>query len=135
MFKSVVKIKESVLESIITHAREEFPNEACGYLAVKNGLITKHYEMTNVDKSPYHYTMAPAEQLAAEKNARQNEYTLCGVYHSHPHSPPYPSAEDIRLAYDSDVIYLIISLAGTSIESKAFIITAGNIVEVTLEIV
>ncbi|MBI3603694.1 MAG: Mov34/MPN/PAD-1 family protein, partial [Nitrospirae bacterium] len=32
------------------------------------------------------------------------------IYHSHTHSPAYPSMTDIGLAYYPDAVYLIISL-------------------------
>ena len=37
-------------------------------------------------------------------------YQLLGNFHSHPESPSRPSEEDKRLAYDSKVNYLILSL-------------------------
>ena len=50
------------------------------------------------------------EQLAAVKDMRANGYQLLGNFHSHPESPSRPSEEDKRLAYDSKVNYLILSL-------------------------
>ena len=41
---------------------------------------------------------------------RANGYVLLGNFHSHPESPSRPSEEDKRLAYDSKVNYLILSL-------------------------
>ena len=35
---------------------------------------------------------------------------MIGNFHSHPESPSRPSEEDKRLAYDSSVRYLILSL-------------------------
>ena len=54
--------------------------------------------------------MDPEEQLAAVKDMRANGYVLLGNFHSHPESPSRPSEEDKRLAYDSKVNYLILSL-------------------------
>lgn len=41
---------------------------------------------------------------------RANGYELLGNFHSHPESPSRPSEEDKRLAYDTKVNYLILSL-------------------------
>ena len=41
---------------------------------------------------------------------RANGLSLIGNFHSHPESPSRPSEEDKRLAYDSSVRYLILSL-------------------------
>ena len=54
--------------------------------------------------------MDPKEQLQAVKDMRQNGLELLGNFHSHPESPSRPSEEDKRLAYDSKVNYLILSL-------------------------
>jgi proteasome lid subunit RPN8/RPN11 len=54
--------------------------------------------------------MDPKEQLAALKDARANGVGIIGNFHSHPESPSRPSEEDKRLAYDSSIEYLILSL-------------------------
>ena len=54
--------------------------------------------------------MDPKEQLAAVKDARAKGKKLIGNFHSHPESPSRPSEEDKRLAYDSTMEYLILSL-------------------------
>ncbi len=41
---------------------------------------------------------------------RQNGYVLLGNWHSHPESPSRPSEEDKRLAMDTKIRYLILSL-------------------------
>jgi len=99
---------------ILAHCRQELPNEACGLLAgTEEGdvkRISKVYLLTNADASNEHFSMAPQEQLAALKDARANGMALIGNFHSHPESPPRPSEEDKRLAYDSSMEYLILSL-------------------------
>ena len=105
---------KSDYEKILAHCREGLPNEACGLIAgTKDGdkkEIKKVYLLTNVDQSNEHFSMDPKEQLAAVKDMRVNGYELLGNFHSHPESPSRPSEEDKRLAYDSKVNYLILSL-------------------------
>lgn len=72
--------------------------------------IQKVYLLTNIDQSNEHFSMDPKEQLAAVKDMRANGLKLLGNFHSHPESPSRPSEEDKRLAYDSKVNYLILSL-------------------------
>ena len=50
------------------------------------------------------------ENSVSVKDMRANGYQLLGNFHSHPESPSRPSEEDKRLAYDSKVNYLILSL-------------------------
>ena len=105
---------KSDYEKILAHCKEGLPNESCGLIGgVKEGdkkYIKKVYLLTNIDASNEHFSMAPREQLAAVKDMRANGYELLGNFHSHPESPSRPSEEDKRLAYDSKVNYLILSL-------------------------
>ncbi len=130
----MLKVKENVIRAIISHAEKELPYEACGYLAAEAGLVGHHYEMTNTDKAADHFSMDPQEQFAAVKDIRNRGLTLCGVYHSHPETPARPSIEDIRLAYDPDLSYVIISLAGKEPIVKSFLIKGGEVSPEALEI-
>jgi [CysO sulfur-carrier protein]-S-L-cysteine hydrolase len=131
----MLKMTRTVYEDIIAHARKEAPLEACGYLAATaSGLVCRYYELTNMDAAEDHYTMIPAEQFAAVKNMRQQGLTMAAVYHSHPCSPARPSVEDIRLAYDPAVSYVIVSLLNESPEVKTFRIDNGVVAPEPLEI-
>ena len=59
----MLKIKKDFFEQIVGHCKQEFPNEACGLLAGKNGEVAKAYEAINVDKSPESFLMDTKEQL------------------------------------------------------------------------
>lgn len=107
-------LKKELYEKMLAHCVEGLPNEACGLLAGtvegEKKIISKVYLLSNVDESPEHFSMDPKEQLAAYKDARANGETILGNFHSHPESPSRPSEEDKRLAYDSTLEYLILSL-------------------------
>lgn len=115
-----MKITEQVRTAIIDHAVQELPHEACGYLAQRDGVVVGYYPLTNLDHAADHYSMDPKEQFAAIREMRGMGLTLAAVYHSHPQTPARPSAEDIRLAYDPEISYLIISLAGSEPTVKSF---------------
>ncbi len=104
-------IPTHVLDQIRSQAVEEAPNEACGYLRGSDGIVTGAVRLTNVDASPEHYSLDPAEQFAALKGARERNEQLLAVYHSHPETPARMSDEDIKLARDPNMIYVIHSLA------------------------
>lgn len=111
---TTLKLKKRDYDILLTHCREGLPNESCGLLAgsvdgeIK--IIEKVYLLTNIDVSNEHFSMDPKEQLAALKDARANGFQIIGNFHSHPESPSRPSEEDKRLAYDSTIEYLILSL-------------------------
>lgn len=124
----MLRLKRSVLDTIIAHARNELPHEACGYLAGKNGLVDTSIALTNTDQAADHFSMDPAEQFAAVKALRAQDRRPCGVYHSHPETPARPSDEDIRLAHDPNVSYVIISFADpAAIEVRSFRIRHGQV--------
>lgn len=107
-------LKKEDYEKILEHCKQGLPDESCGLIGgTKDGdvkHIEKVYLLTNIDHSNEHFSMDPREQLEAVKDMRANGYQLLGNFHSHPESPSRPSEEDKRLAYDSKVNYLILSL-------------------------
>ena len=115
---------------LVEYAKEEFPNECCGLLAGRNGRVERIYRGTNVDHSPYTYLMDPKEQLAAFKDMDAAGLDLLGIYHSHTHTPAYPSKTDVAKAFYPDALYVIVSLATQEApEIRAFRLSNGQIAE------
>lgn len=131
----VLRIPQLILDALVIHARELDPFECCGLLAGKDGTVVRHYPITNTvakdrqavqvfddaqvkqlgdlpetTRAEVAYFMDPKEMLAAFKDMREHQLDLTVIYHSHTHSPAYPSMTDIGLAYYPDAAYLIISL-------------------------
>ena len=131
----MIAIKRDVLNQIIAHAKGELPNEACGYLAGSDGAVTLGYPLTNVDHSPEHFSFDPAEQFKTVKDARNKGLQILANYHSHPETPSRPSQEDIRLAFDPDISYVIISLALPEANVKSFRIVNGQVEKEDIEVV
>lgn len=131
-----MNIKKNVLDSIIAHAKKDSPIEACGYLASdKDGIVIKHYELTNMDKSSEHFAFDPKEQFNTLRDARNDDLEICAAYHSHPFTPARPSIEDIKLAYDPNLSYVIVSLAGGKPDVKSFRINFSSVEKESLEVV
>ena len=130
----MLKINRDVYEKMVEHSLAEMPLEACGYLGLKDGAITTCYKMTNTDSAGDHFTMDPKEQFAVTKESRNKGEKLAVVYHSHPESPSRPSEEDKKLAYDSSVSYVIISLADKEPVVKSFLIKDGDVTEEEIHI-
>lgn len=109
-----ITIKKEDYTQIINYCKKVMPEEACGLLAGRkegnHHIIEKLYLLTNIEHSPNHFSMDPKEQLQAVKDARANDLVILGNFHSHPDTPARPSKEDKRLAYDTNAIYMIVSL-------------------------
>ncbi len=119
-------ITKKVAEKIVEHARACAPIEACGYLAGDNHVISEHIPLTNADSSTEHFSLVPAEQFEAVRTIRSKGLKLLAVYHSHPVTPARPSEEDIRLAFDPDLSYVIVSLAQIEPSIRSFRIRDGK---------
>lgn len=130
----MIRIPEPIVKNIIQHAGDESPIEACGYLAGTGNEVKDIYPMTNVDQSPEHYSFKPEEQFAAMKKAHARELDLMAVYHTHPATTPRMSAEDVKLAYDTSIYYVIYSLQTD--EVKAFKVNSNKqVTEVPVKII
>ena len=109
-----IRLSGTDAQKMIDYARQELPNEACGLLGgtEENGIreIRKVYLLQNTDASSEHFSLDPKEQLAAVRDMREKGLKPLGNWHSHPETPSRPSDEDIRLAYDPNASYLILSL-------------------------
>ncbi len=68
------------------------------------------YPMTNVENSAIGYAMDPKEQFAIEKQMRQRQQRMLGIYHSHTATDAVPSPVDVRLAISPDISYVLVSL-------------------------
>ena len=135
-----MRIDRAHAGEIIAHALEEDPDECCGILAGRDGAAMKLYRITNSAKSPYRYVMDPQEFLNADLDAERNGMEFVAFYHSHTHSPAYPSQTDVRMAQQSgyhDVHYILVSLEDHAHPRiNAYLIReSGEIVEQPLEIV
>lgn len=131
-----MKIQKTIVDEIMAHAREGYPNEVCGLMAGKNDTVTRIFRMTNIDESSVSYMMEPQEQFRAFKEIRNEGLELMAIYHSHPTSGAYPSQTDVRLAFYPEAVYIIASLQRVgNPEIKGFRIVDGRISEEALEVI
>ena len=135
----MIEISDEFVLEMIEHSRLENPNECCGILAGTGGKVTKLYRIQNSTPSPFRYVMDPNEQLKAMKDADERSLDLMAFYHSHTHSPAYPSDTDIRMATESgwvDFCYVLVSLEDSSKPDVRFfdISADGNVNEEEVKI-
>ena len=135
----MIEISDEFVLEMIEHSRLENPNECCGILAGTGGKVTKLYRIQNSTPSPYRYVMDPNEQLKAMKDADERSLDLMAFYHSHTHSPAYPSDTDVRMATESgwvDFCYVLVSLEDSSKPDVRFfdVSADGNVNEEEVKI-
>ena len=123
----MLQIPQQIIDDIFGHARKGLPEEVCGYLAGTGRIVTKQFRLTNIDHSHEHFSFDPAEQFQAMREARKLGLQILANYHSHPATPARPSEEDIRLAFDPNISYVIASLAAELPDVKSFRIQNGMV--------
>lgn len=136
----MLKISSAALQEMVAHCRRDDPNEACGYLAGRDGVATKAYPMTNVHASPSSYEMDPKEQLRAQRTLREEGLGLMAIYHSHVATEAYPSRRDIDRAtavqdfFDGHYVLVTLKAAGQP-RARAFRIQDGHVSEEEMNVI
>lgn len=131
----MIEIPQQIIDSIFKQLESELPNEGCGLLTGNGNTVKEQYVLTNIDHSPEHYSFDPQEQFKVLKEARANGQQIIANYHSHPETPARPSEEDIRLAYDPNITYIIVSFAAEKPDIKAFSIVKDVATPVEIKVV
>jgi proteasome lid subunit RPN8/RPN11 len=129
-----MRIPQSIYGEMVEHAREEAPNECCGLIGGDDGEARTLYRARNAEASPLRYNLDPQDQFRIMREMEERGEELSAIYHSHTHSPAYPSQTDINLAAYPDALCLIVSLAEGEEELRGFRITEGDVSEAALAI-
>jgi len=130
----VFRLPEAMAREIVEHAQGEFPKEACGMIAGPGGAAAKLYRLQNVDPDPVmRYNADPKELKRVTDDIYDNDWDVTCIYHSHTHSPAFPSPTDVDRAYYPEAVYALVSLADRANPVlRAFRILDGNIEEMEL---
>lgn len=129
-----MRIPRQIVDEIVTHAREEAPNECCGLVGGRDDEATSLHRAENLHHSPLRFEVAnPVPLLRAIEDAGEE---LAAIYHSHTRSAAYPSQTDVNLARGwPDPLWLICSLENPATpEVRAFTIRDDVVEEVELQI-
>ncbi len=127
---SALCVERRLFDQLMTHLTAEAPLEGVGLLAtVADGdaaRATCFYPGTNIDASTSRYTMDPVEVLGAFADMEANRWDFGAIVHSHPLSPPVPSATDLREAFYPDQLLLIVGLATQPPMSRSWSVRRGE---------
>src|SRR5262249_45617478 len=83
----------AILKEVIQHAKNAYPNEACGLL-VGRTAADRFIPMTNISANAREYEIDPAELIKTLRALRETGENLISIFHSHPHGPADPSKTD-----------------------------------------
>jgi len=106
-----LRLNEAVDAAIRAHGAETYPNECCGALIGRDGVVTETLALPNTtEEGPRRrFKVRPQDYRAAEGRAAQVGGELVGFYHSHPDHPAKPSQTDLDYAWPF-FSYVIVSV-------------------------
>jgi proteasome lid subunit RPN8/RPN11 len=131
-----MRISQALIDELIAHAREDFPNECCGMIGGVDGEAKVVRRVENAAASPLRYEMDSQGQITAYNAIANDGQELLAIYHSHTRSAAYPSQTDVNQAVAwPEQIYVIISLADEDApDVKAYLLKDLRIADVELEV-
>jgi len=94
-------VRPEVEKAIRAHGAETYPNECCGALYGRDGVVTATLALSNTtEEGPRRrFLVRPQDYTAAERRAKELGADLLGFYHSHPDHPARPSQYDLDHAW------------------------------------
>jgi len=127
-----IKVEPHHLQAIKADAESRYPSECCGLLLGKiSGDVKTLIEVLPTENSwddsaaqafseitgsaklgttrRERYSIAPDTLLSVQKQARDRDLDIIGVYHSHPDHPALPSEFDRAIAWE-EYSYIIVSV-------------------------
>lgn len=123
----ILHIARSQLQTIQSHAESTYPEECCGLLLGKvsndcksvvevvstanawNAAAPEYEDDTMGQGKIDRYAIAPQEMLKIQREARDRNLDIIGIYHSHPNHPAIPSECDRIYAWQQ-YSYVIVSV-------------------------
>ena len=117
-----LRINAEVDSAIRAHGAETYPDECCGALIGRDGIVTDTLALPNTteDGPRRRFKVRPQDYRAAEGRAGQLGAELLGFYHSHPDHPAAPSSFDAEHAWPW-YSYLIVRVdRGRAVEATSW---------------
>ena len=144
----MIRIPKPLLEAIMAAAEAAYPDECCGLL-VGRDLDGGGVAVTAVEPSPNDaagsrrdsFEVSPQlrfdvmRRLAAGNATATTPERIVGHYHSHPDHPAEPSARDLEMAFEPDLVWLIVGVdKGRATRATAHVLddSAGRFREIRL---
>jgi proteasome lid subunit RPN8/RPN11 len=123
-----VVIPPAIRAQLEEHARAEEPNEACGLVALREGVAERYIAAENAAASPYRFEL----ETDPRNWFLEDEGYELAVFHSHVSSPPRPSRTDVEnIGLWEGRPYLMFLALGTG-DLAAWRIAGGEVSEIEL---
>ena len=125
----MLKLPQSIYDSIRQHGEETYPHECCGVLLGQmNGdgrVVTSVARCgnTRTDSPQNRYHIDPRELVRIQREGRERDEDILGFYHSHPDHPARWSKTDLAEAHWFGCSYVITSVEkGKAVTTNSFLL-------------
>lgn len=127
----MLEISQELVDSIVAHARQDHPDEACGVIAgpANSDRPTRFIPMTNAARSPTFYEFDSMDLLRLYRELTANDEDPVVIYHSHTATQAYPSRTDISYASEPNAHYVLVSTRETGTEDGPYEFRSYRIVD------
>lgn len=128
----MIVLSTALLKAIIDAAEAAYPHECCGLLVGREVAASTLF-VTGVEPSPNvsgegghdRFEIDPGLRFTLMRRLAGGPNRLIGHYHSHPDHPAQPSVHDLDMAFEPDLVWLIISvIAGQAVHITAHVLDA-----------
>ncbi len=128
----MLRLSPQAYASIIGHAYDGLPDEACGLLGGDGDHIEVFVPCANEDASSRTFTIGKDGWDAADEVLGPRGLEVVGVMHSHTHTDAYPSPTDVDKASNPLLAHwhwIIVSLRDDAPVLRSYRIVDGEIQE------
>lgn len=120
----MIRLAPGIRQRLQAAAEAAYPEEACGLVVGRDTadgslLVDRIAESANVADGDRRRTFEVDPKvrfdLMRALEGPEGDATgarLIGHYHSHPNHPPAPSATDLAMAYEPELVWLIVGIEG-----------------------
>jgi proteasome lid subunit RPN8/RPN11 len=126
----VLTLTSDQRDAMVATCIRALPDEGCGLLlGTRDGVVSDVIPSPNIAASAKIYEIDPKVLLRTFRRADDEGLEVLGVFHSHTHSPAYPSPTDIRQAPDPGWHYVLISLATVRADVRSYSVVDAQVTE------
>jgi [CysO sulfur-carrier protein]-S-L-cysteine hydrolase len=130
--EDMLTLPSALRDEIVSHARADHPDEACGVIAGPAGTDRpeRFIPMLNAARSPTFYEFDSMELLRVWREMDDRDEEPVVIYHSHTATEAYPSRTDIALAQEPGAHYVLVSTRDPDeVEFRSYRIVDGAVTE------
>jgi proteasome lid subunit RPN8/RPN11 len=130
----VIAFAPSHLKQITEAAEAAYPEECCGLLVGHSEpsggrVVMRVVASPNVAKGGARdrFEVDPQVRFNVQRALEDGPECIVGHYHSHPDHPAQPSERDLEMAWEPDLVWLIIAVEnGRATETTAHLLDRGE---------